>query len=92
VPRARNTKSVVRQKEPMSDNKKVDPTSLTNEVLLADVMIRVTALEKLLLQKGIISLKELNDEVDRVAQQVTEAMLKSVQDLVPDMADKKDKN
>jgi hypothetical protein len=68
----------------MSDDKKVDPTKITNEVLLADVMIRVTALERVLIKKGIISVEEFSAEVDVVANQVSEAVLKSVREaLVP---------
>ena len=68
----------------MNNDNKYDQNKLTNEVLLADVMIRVTALEKLLIKKGIVSIEELNEEIDMVANQVTDAMLKSVKDaLVP---------
>ena len=61
----------------MSDNKKFDP-KLTNEILLADAMIRLTALERVLIRKGIISSEEFTKEVDAVANQVSEAILNSV--------------
>ena len=69
-----------------NDDKKFDPTKLTNEVLLADALIRLTALERVLIKKGLISADEFSAEVDVVANQVSEAVLKSVKEaLIPNI-------
>lgn len=58
---------------------------INNDVLalLADVMIRISALERVLITKKIISEDELNQEVDKVALQFSETVLKSIKETIP---------
>jgi TPP-dependent pyruvate/acetoin dehydrogenase alpha subunit len=55
----------------MSDKK----TELTTDVLLADVMLRVTAMEKLLIEKGVFTQEELALATDEIAQRVSKMVL-----------------
>lgn len=55
----------------MTDKKK----ELTTEVLLADVMLRETALEQLLLDKGLITKEELAKYTEEIAQKVAKVVL-----------------
>ena len=48
---------------------------LTTDVLLADVMLRLTALEKLLIEKGTFTQEELAQATDEIAQKVTKIVL-----------------
>jgi TPP-dependent pyruvate/acetoin dehydrogenase alpha subunit len=60
----------------MSDDKKVE---LTNDVLMADVMLRLTAIEKLLIEKGIFTQEELVKATDEIAQRVAKIVLEKAQ-------------
>lgn len=64
----------------MTDKKK----EITTEVLLADIMLRETALEQILLDKGIITKEELAAVTEEIAQKVAKVVLekaKSSKDL-----------
>lgn len=63
----------------MSD--KINPNKITNEVLLADAMIRITALERLLIKKGLLITEELQTEIDEISVQVSDAIMKSMKEV-----------
>ena len=58
----------------MTDKKK-DALDLTNDVLMADVMLRITAMEKLLIEKNIFTQEELNKTTEEIAKRVAGVVL-----------------
>jgi TPP-dependent pyruvate/acetoin dehydrogenase alpha subunit len=62
-------------------DKKPDPkkVEITTEVLLADVMLRITAIEKLLIEKGIFTQEELSTSTDEIAKRVAKVVLEKAQ-------------
>lgn len=60
----------------MSDNKK---NELTTDVLLADIMLRLTAVEKLLIEKKAFTQEELSKTTDEIAQRVAKVVLEKAQ-------------
>jgi polygalacturonase len=54
----------------MTDNKK-----LTMEVLLADTMLRITAIEKLLIEKSVFSKEELLQLMTEISKSVSKVIL-----------------
>jgi hypothetical protein len=60
-------------------NKKTDPTDLTYDNLLADTMLRVTALEKILLDKGLITTEELTAVTEALVEKVTKVIMEKVE-------------
>lgn len=60
----------------MSDNKK---NELTTDVLLADIMLRVTAMEKLLIEKKVFTQEELTKATEEIAQRVAKVVLEKAQ-------------
>jgi hypothetical protein len=62
----------------MTDNKS-KPTELTSDVLIADVMLRLTALEKLLIQKGLMTKEELQAMTNILVENVTKVIMDKVQ-------------
>lgn len=62
----------------MSD-KKIDPENLTSDILIADALVRLTALEKLLLQKNIITQEEYSQMVDELVEKVSKAVMARAQ-------------
>lgn len=71
----------------MTDNKP-DKKDITSDVLMADFMLRLTAIEKLLIDKGLITKEELGDTTEEIAQRVAKVVLekargsKDVEDFV----------
>jgi TPP-dependent pyruvate/acetoin dehydrogenase alpha subunit len=63
----------------MTSDKKQDGSELTTDVLIADALLRLTALEKLLISKGLFSKEELS--------QVTEDLVKQVAKTIIDKAE-----
>ncbi len=79
----------------MSD-KKIDQNQMNGDVIIADIMLRLTAIERLLIKKNIVTNEELNEEIDTVANQIAEAVLSAVKTdsslsdlLIPEEDDKK---
>lgn len=58
---------------------KKPPVDLNTDILLADALLRLTALEKVLIQKGIITKDELNDVTATLVEKVTKVILDKVQ-------------
>lgn len=63
----------------MSEKKSDSKQELTNDVLMADVMLRVTAIEKLLIEKGVFTQEELNKTTEDIAQRVAKVVLEKAQ-------------
>jgi TPP-dependent pyruvate/acetoin dehydrogenase alpha subunit len=74
----------------MTTNKK---TELTNDVLMADVMLRLTAIEKLLIEKGVFTQEELSVATEEIAKRVAKVVLekaqasKKIEELTASLAD-----
>lgn len=58
---------------------KKPPVDLNADILLADALLRLTALEKVLIQKGLITKNELNDVTATLVEKVTKVILDKVQ-------------
>lgn len=58
---------------------KNDKKELTNDVLMADVMLRVTAIEKLLIEKGVFTQAELTEATEEIAKRVAKVVLEKAQ-------------
>lgn len=72
----------------MSDDKKFESKEITTDVLLADIMLRLTAIEKLLITKGVFTDQEFRQTMNDIAQKVTKTILDKAKSLAAD----KDKN
>lgn len=82
-------------------DKKDDRKELNTDILVADVMLRITALEKLLIEKGVFTQAELSATTDEIAKKVAKVVLekakvsKNIEEFVAtleksDGSDKKD--
>ena len=61
----------------MTENKP-KPSDLTSDVLLADAMLRLSALEKVLIDKGIIGKDELKAMTNILIEKVTKVIMDQV--------------
>ena len=59
----------------MTDKK----NELTTDVLLADIMLRLTAMEKLLIEKKSFTQEELSKATEEIAQRVAKVVLEKAQ-------------
>lgn len=59
--------------------KKNPPIDFNSDILLADALLRLTALEKLLIQKGLITKGELDDLTSILVEKVTKIVMDKVQ-------------
>jgi len=57
---------------------KKSPVEFSSDILLADTLLRLTALEKLLIQKGLITKDELNDLTAVLVENVTKVIMDKV--------------
>ena len=48
---------------------------ITQEILMADAMLRLTTLEKLLIDKGILTKQEIVDESESIAKHISKVIL-----------------
>lgn len=55
--------------------KKIDPKEFASDIMLADVMLRVTAMEKLLVEKGIFTKDELANTTEEIAKSVAKVVI-----------------
>lgn len=60
-------------------NKKSKPSDLTPDVLLADTMLRLTALERVLIEKGLVSKEELKVITDSLVEKITKVIMDRVE-------------
>lgn len=65
-------------KETLMTDKK-DKQELTNDVLIADIMLRITAMEKLLIEKGVFTQAELAASTDEIAKRIAKVVLEKAQ-------------
>jgi hypothetical protein len=69
-------------------NKKNDMSEITNDMLFADIMLRLTAMENLLLSKGLFTKEELVIATEDIAKKIEQIMLakastlKTVEELI----------
>jgi len=61
----------------MTDKK--DKQELTNDIMMADVMLRITAIEKLLIEKGVFTQDELTASTEEIAKRVAKVVLEKAQ-------------
>lgn len=60
-------------------DKKDGKHELTTDVLIADIMLRITAMEKLLIDKGVFTQVELATATDEIAKRVAKVVLEKAQ-------------
>lgn len=60
-------------------DKKDGKNELTSDIMMADIMLRVTAMEKLLIDKGILNQAELAAVNDEIAKKVAKVILERAQ-------------
>jgi hypothetical protein len=56
-------------------DKKLDQKEITSDILIADIMLRVTAMEKLLIEKGLFTQEELTAATEEFAKKVAKIVL-----------------
>jgi predicted protein tyrosine phosphatase len=61
------------------NDKKIDQQEITNDILMADVMLRITALEKLLIEKGLFTQEELTVATEDIAKRVAQVVLEKAE-------------
>jgi hypothetical protein len=59
----------------MNDKKPDNKQDITTDMLMADVMLRITAIEKILIDKGIFSVEELQASTKEIAERVTKVVM-----------------
>jgi hypothetical protein len=59
----------------MTTDKKPESKEITTDVLLADIMLRLTAIETLLITKGVFTDVEFRQTMEDIAQKVTKTIL-----------------
>ena len=52
-----------------------DKNDYNSDVLIADIMLRVTAIEKLLIEKGVLTKEEIFATTEEIAQKVAKVIL-----------------
>jgi hypothetical protein len=78
-------------------DKKLDKQNVTNDILMADVMLRVTAMEKLLIEKGVFTQEELTATTEEIAKRVAKVVLekaqasKNIEEFIASLEGNKDK-
>lgn len=60
-------------------DKKDGKNELTSDIMMADIMLRVTAMEKLLVDKGLLTQAELAAANDEIAKKVAKVVLERAQ-------------
>lgn len=60
----------------MTNTKKPE---LSNDVFIADIMLRISAIEKLLIEKGVFTQEELNATTEEIAKRVAKVVLEKAQ-------------
>jgi TPP-dependent pyruvate/acetoin dehydrogenase alpha subunit len=56
-----------------------DKNDYNSDVLIADIMLRVTAIEKLLIEKGVLTKEEIFATTEEIAQKVAKVILDKAQ-------------
>jgi len=63
----------------MTDQKKPPLPEMTTDIMIADALLRITALETLLIQKKVISVEELQSVTQDLTEKVSKAILSKLQ-------------
>lgn len=58
-------------------SKKEDPVS--NDILIADALLRLRAIENLLIAKGVFTKEEFFDEMEKITRQIAKDLLQKAQ-------------
>jgi hypothetical protein len=58
-----------------ADKKSDQSNNLTNDVLIADMMLRITSMEKLLMEKNVFTQEELQKTTTDIAEKVAAVMI-----------------
>lgn len=88
----KNTKSVV------VNNMKKTNDSIENQIIITDALLRITAIEKILIDKGIVTSDELLEVSSDLAQKIAKDILKKanvngdIDAIVSELKYKKDTN
>jgi len=56
-------------------SKKEQPNELSNEMMMADALLRLRAIENLLMAKGIFTKEEFSQEMSTIATQIAKTIL-----------------
>lgn len=56
-------------------SKKEQPNELSNEMMMADALLRLRAIENLLMAKGIFTKEEFSQEMSAIATQIAKTIL-----------------
>ncbi len=59
----------------MTDKKPDNKQDITTDMLMADVMLRITAIEKILIDKGVFTVEELQASTKEIAERVTKVVM-----------------
>ncbi len=65
----------MRQESLMTDKKPDNKQDITTDMLMADVMLRITAIEKILIDKGVFTVEELQASTKEIAERVTKVVM-----------------
>ena len=57
-------------------NKK-ESTDLTNDMLVADILLRLRTLENILIKKGVFTKDEFQEEMEHLAKQIAKSILQN---------------
>lgn len=60
-------------------DEKPKKTPVSNDILIADIMLRITAMEKLFLDKGLVTIEELQATTEEIARNVAKVVLEKAQ-------------
>ena len=63
----------------MTDNKPDNKSDINVDVMLADAMLRITAIEKLLISKGVFTQEELVACTEDIAKRIAKGILEKMQ-------------
>ena len=63
----------------MTDKKDNSKSELAADIMMADVMLRITAIEKLLIEKGVFTQTELANTTEEIAKRVAKVVLEKAQ-------------
>lgn len=71
---------------------------MSNDIMIADILLRITTLEKLLVSKGILSQEEINTTMDDLSSKILKSILEKSNipgdhdEILKNMKDDKSKN
>lgn len=60
-------------------DKKIDENDYSKDIMIADIMLRLTAIEKLLIEKGILTKEEIFATTEEITKKVAKVVLEKAQ-------------